>query len=112
MGAERYEIKELPSNISSVSAAAIDAASLAASGEVVNYDFALATLNVIGFGANALVGGPKSATPEEVKELTDEEAQGVLETLGAAGENPEAKNAIPVMLLISLGIWLLKRLVK
>jgi len=112
MGAERYEIKELPSNISSVSAAAIDAASLAASGEVVSYDFALATLNVIGFGANDLVGGPKSSTGEEVKELTDEEAKGVLETLGAAEQNPEVKTAIPVTLLISLAIWLLKRLAK
>lgn len=111
MGVEKYEIKELPTSVSAATAAAVDAGTLAFAGDLVSYEFALAALNVAGFAAGAIVGGPKSADGE-VKELSDEEAQEAIARIQAAEDNPEAKAAIPPSLLISLGIWALKKLIE
>ncbi len=111
MGAERYEIKELPTNVSAAMAAAVDAGTLALSGDLLTYEFALPAVNVVAFVAGAAVGGPKSDAGK-VEELTDEKAAGLLEVIKTNEANPEVKTAIPPALLISLGIWIAKKLIE
>lgn len=111
MGAEKYEIKELPTNVSSAVAAAVDAGTLAVQGEVLTYDFGLAAVNAGAFAVGVVVGAPKSADGE-IKELTDEEANEAIARVKAAEESPEAKSALPQSLLISIGIWALKKLIE
>lgn len=111
MGVERYEIKEFPSNTSSATVATIDAGTLAFTGDLVSFEFAIAAYNAAGFAVGAIVGGPKSADGE-VKELTDDEAHEAIARVQAAEANPEAKAALPPSLLISIGIWALKKLIE
>jgi len=105
MGAERYEIKELPTNLSAAAAALTDGVTIAFSGDLEsnNYQLRLIILNLGGYALGAFGTDIKGALPEGVRDdLTKEECELVASSLSEQAANPQAKMAISPLLIISV----------